>query len=631
MSRQSAVLMAFAGALLLAMLLEGAPLPVTLLAPIAPHHNGTVSDGNQVISAELIESRIVDFRVAYHEILEATKKESHRLSEQTLFLEEMANRYITKYLAENLQPMPLQYRVFRLTMRDGTDIYTRNFVPFGLFKKFSTVFSRSPYSFFTSSLAFLLIIDNHAVVTQDIRGTGKSEGYFDVWRQDGKDGYDTMSWIKSQDWSNGQVFSMGISADGCSAFTQWLEQPSWLKSEWLTWYASNAHDTIYPGGAYRSNLIDNWMGFVCPECIKDIKENEAYSDYWAPVTGRGSYDKITGLTTNWGGWYDIFIETTIDGFNGAQYEGSAAVKGNNFLVVDNGGHCIRGYHPGGRSLLPIRLGFATFGAVRKDENFAQVAADIKKSLGIQAISIFVMGPDVRGAAGNYWTSIPQWPVVTEIPFYLSESNYLSPTAPTGSGSASYAYDPTNPVPTIGGNELFGGCGPQDQTSIEGRSDVLLFTSDALRENIAITGAVRAILYVSSDAVDTDFTVKITDVHPDGRSLLIMDNIVRMKWRESSTNPSPVTPGAVYEVEVKVGQTSYIFNAGHKIRVAVSSSNSPRFLANPNTGSLIKDENGATVIARNTVLFDRSHSSRVILPGVNVRDIPESAALRELSF
>lgn len=126
MSRQSAVLMAFVGALLLAMLLEGAPLPLTLLAPIAPHHNGTVSDGNQVISAELIESRIVDFRVAYHEILESTKKESHRLSEQTLFLEEMANRYITKYLAENLQPMPLQYRVFRVLSLFLSHSYTHS-------------------------------------------------------------------------------------------------------------------------------------------------------------------------------------------------------------------------------------------------------------------------------------------------------------------------------------------------------------------------------------------------------------------------------------------------------------------------------------------------------------------------
>eukprot|EP00002_Diphylleia_rotans_P029642 TRINITY_DN604_c0_g1_i1.p1 TRINITY_DN604_c0_g1~~TRINITY_DN604_c0_g1_i1.p1 ORF type:complete len:622 (-),score=123.44 TRINITY_DN604_c0_g1_i1:231-2096(-) len=586
-----------------------------------------------IVHAQLIESRTVDALTLLTEIeAEIAANVAQNDAYRNEAIVEIARKEAHQRIKELGANAPLvQFSSFVLTARDGTNLWTRVYVPADISVKYSTTMARSPYGPTTSLLAFLFVLDGHAGVSQDIRGTGKSTGYFDVWRQDGKDGYDTMSWITSQSWSNGQVFSLGASADGCSAWTQWLESPTWLKGQWLIWYASNSYPTVYPGGAYRANLIDKWMAGVCPECIADIKANEAQTSYWDPITAAGKYHMVTGSTVHWGGWYDIFAEPTIEGFNGAQESGAADVRNNNFLVMDVGGHCFSTYHRGGRSSLPIRLPFNLFHFTRDNLTYADTARTIKSKLGIEAINLFVMGPDVLLSTGNYWTSIPTWPRVTELNYYLQSGNLLSTSSPVSGSSATFSYDPANPVPTIGGNELFGGCGPMDQKSIESRSDVLIFTSDVLRSNVPITGLVKAILYVSSDAIDTDFTVKLTDVHPDGRSLLLIDNVIRMRWRESNTEPVNMSPGRVYQVEVKVGYLSYIFNRGHQIRVAISSSNYPRFSANPNNGYPIKDDSGPVIVARNTVYFDRSNPSRLVLPGVNIADIPQNANLRDMSF
>jgi len=179
----------------------------------------------------------------------------------------------------------------------------------------------------------------------------------------------------------------------------------------------------------------------------------------------------------------------------------------------------------------------------------------------------------------------------------------------------YRYDPKNPVPTVGGQNLNLPKGPMDQRKVESRDDVLLFTSEALSEPVEVTGRVRAKLYVSSDCRDTDFTVKLTDVYPDGRSMLLTDGILRTRFRESIERESLLTPGEVYELTVDLWCTSIIFNRGHKVRVAVSSSNYPRFDPNPNTGRPLRADN-KTQIATNTLHLSKRYPSRIVMPVYN---------------
>ena len=188
-------------------------------------------------------------------------------------------------------------------------------------------------------------------------------------------------------------------------------------------------------------------------------------------------------------------------------------------------------------------------------------------------------PGAAGAPGSYWTTLTTWPAYVPTRYYFSNSG-LSTTVPLGTTSlvATYAYNPANPVPTAGGSNLFESCGPLDQSALEKRPDVVQWSSEPLTAPLAVTGPLIVELWVSSNVTDTDFTVKLTDVYPSGYSALLQDGIVRMRWRNraSSTVAQPMVPGTVYAVNVSLWSTSFIWAVGHRIRVSVSSSNSPRF-------------------------------------------------------
>jgi putative CocE/NonD family hydrolase len=173
------------------------------------------------------------------------------------------------------------------------------------------------------------------------------------------------------------------------------------------------------------------------------------------------------------------------------------------------------------------------------------------------------------------------------------------------------------VPTRGGLNLTIDKGPMDQREVESRQDVLVFTSEPLTEPLEITGRITAVLSVSSDGQDTDFTVKLTDVYPDGKSLLVADGIRRASLRNSFEKREPLEPGEVYEVPVDLWSTSLIVNTGHRLRVAVSSSNSPRFEPNPNTGEP-RFETGKSRVAKNTLHMSSARLSRIELPVVKPR-------------
>jgi hypothetical protein len=237
------------------------------------------------------------------------------------------------------------------------------------------------------------------------------------------------------------------------------------------------------------------------------------------------------------------------------------------------------------------------------------------------VSYYVMSDvDDINAPGNEWRYADDWPITADaISFYFHEDEVLSTDLPGNYDPITYTYDPTDPVHTIGGLNYLLFQGPKDQRPVENRDDVLIFSSDVLSEPFESTGPIKARLNVSSNCVDTDFTVKLSDVYPDGRSMIIADGLLRMRNRNGFDHWDFMTPGEIYEIEVDLWSSSYVWNTGHRIRVAISSSNSPRFLANPNTDkSIIQHyENPTYNTAQNTLYLDTDHPSCIILQNPNV--------------
>jgi putative CocE/NonD family hydrolase len=192
---------------------------------------------------------------------------------------------------------------------------------------------------------------------------------------------------------------------------------------------------------------------------------------------------------------------------------------------------------------------------------------------------------------------------------------LSTTAPGQEEADKFMYDPRDPVPTTGGNHLMTMNyfrGPLSQEKVEERDDILVYLTAPLASDIEITGPVKVVLYAASCAPDTDFTAKLVDVHPGGKTYNIADGIIRSSRRNQSAAPELIMPGEVYEYRIDLWATSNLFKAGHRIGVEISSSNFPRFDRNTNTGVSGRDSADLQP-ALQTVLHNERYPSHIVLP------------------
>jgi putative CocE/NonD family hydrolase len=212
-------------------------------------------------------------------------------------------------------------------------------------------------------------------------------------------------------------------------------------------------------------------------------------------------------------------------------------------------------------------------------------------------------------------------------YYLRSGGLLADAPPAEAENPDvFPYDPNDPSPTVGGLNAFMrrdplsetvGDGPRDQrTRVESRSDSLVYTTRVLGQDVVVEGSARVELHVSSDRPDTDFAVRLCDVYPDGRSMLVADGIWRMRYRNSLENEEWMKPGEIYPVTIPLPPTAQAFVEGHRIRVIISSSNFPRFGLNTNMGP--DEAEGKTAVASNSVHHESAHPSVLILPGSQPR-------------
>jgi len=359
----------------------------------------------------------------------------------------------------------------------------------------------------------------------------------------------------------------------------------------------------------------------------DWLEHPYYDDYWRKLCIEEYHDKIAVPTLNIGGWYDIFQGGTIRNHLGMRAHGASEAARSSRLMLGPWSHG-----------LPLQ---SLVGQVDMGFRSSPVSVDLD-GMQLDFFDSWLKGKQNGGPGGapvriyvmglNQWREEKEWPLPgTEWRRYYLHSRgransaygdgALSTEAPGTEPPDSFLYNPLDPVPTRGGglccyaNALAGGA--FDQSMVEHRADVLVYSTEPLAENVEVTGPITLTLYASSSASDTDFTGKLVDVDQNGFARNLTDGIIRARVRESQSDPKLINPGKVYEFTIDMWSTSNLFKAGHRIRLEVSSSNFPRFDRNPNTGhELFVD--AETRPALQTVMHERGFASYVTLPVIPQR-------------
>ena len=522
----------------------------------------------------------------------------------------------------DLYTTPVEKKVEKIAMRDGVKLATDIYMPHGD-GPFPVILARTPYNRLKhNESAPGFAADGYVFVNQDMRGRFESEGenipFIGCGWGEHQDGLDTVEWIKKQPWCNGSVATIGGSAGGITQNFLAGTAPVGLKAQYIRVAPADMYsDVNYIGSAFRKADVEGWTQHnqFDPKAIAISQAHPSYDDYWRSVDTNTKFQVMNVPAVLVGGWFDMFAQGTIDQFIGRQHQGAPGSKGAQKLVMGPWEHGV-GHMPVGELTFPNANHVPVkYDPVRWFTHYLKgVDNGVEKE---PAVAYYVMGDTSKpGAPGNEWRYADDWPIpAKQVPVYLTSDKKLSLKAPeTGAAHREFTFDPAKPCPTIGGNNLMIARGSMDQRKIEGRDDVLVFTSDVLDKPVEVTGHLFAKIFISSSAADTDLSVRVCDVYPDGRSMLISEGIQRLRYRKSREKPEPLTPGQIEEVSVDCWSTSQIFNTGHRVRVTVTSSNFPRFDVNPGTGLPWSDA-GEKVKQINRIYCDAEHPSRLLVPVV----------------
>jgi uncharacterized protein len=559
-----------------------------------------------------------------------------------------------------------------VSMRDGVTLRADIYRPDSE-GQFPVLLQRTPYDK-NGGVNFGLkaAAQGYVAIIQDTRGRYASEGEWYPFKNEPNDGYDTVEWAAALPYSTGKVGMFGGSYVGATQMLAAIAHPPHLAGICPVATASNYHDNwTYQGGAFEQWFNESWTSYaLAPDTFNrrvtkslnvlngaqglplseyplldfqqltgqstatsslapyflDWLDHPDYDDYWKGVSIEDHFSDITVPALHVGAWYDIFLAGSLRNYMGIKaHGGSEEARRGQRLWVIVGGHAGDG----------PKIGALDFGEASKldydeitlhwyDYLFKGVQNEFASG---KPIRLFVMGT-------NQWREEDEWPLTRakNTRYFLHSTGNANGLSPNGSGQTSkgflsivapanekpdhYVYDPGDPVQTVGGplccRALPTGIGPQDQRPAEARSDVLVYTTRAFSKNTEVTGPVSLDLFVSSSAVDTDFTGMLVDVWPNGFAQNLTSGILRLRYRNSQEKSEPLKPGETYHVTLDLWATSNIFLAGHKLRLEISSSNFPRFDRNLNTG----EEQAHTtrmIKATNVIYHDKAHPSALVVP------------------
>jgi uncharacterized protein len=510
---------------------------------------------------------------------------------------------------------------FKIAMSDGVRLNTDVYFPQDSAGCWPVLLFRTPYNIQTDNLGSMTQY-GMVVVCQDTRGRFGSEGVDRMFRDDGwgpdhQDGLEATRWILAQGWCNGRISTKGSSARGITQVLLAGALPESVRSMSVAVAPADLYEQfVFPGGAFRAYDVTTWLESQGISYMQDsIRAHPDKDAWWNWSDTRLRHPQERTPIYHLGGWFDAFTEGTIESFTGLQERGGPGALGRQKLIIGPWVH-ILGLTPVGELTFPD-CGFDTPNAL-VGSAFQWLLYWLEDApypiLELPPIAYYVMGDcSEPSAPGNMWRTADSWPPPGyEIGLFLHAGGVLGYAAPSaGEAPEICACDPQDPVPTLGGGNIYLDAGPYDQRPILSRSDVLVYQTAPLAQPVEATGPVRAELFISSDRTDTDIAARLCDVYPDGRAMLICDGILRARHRVSMASEDLLVPGQVYSLGVDLGPTSIIFNAGHRILLAISGSNSPRFDVNPNTGARFGD-NDTVQVAHNAVYHDAVRPSRLVL-------------------
>ncbi|WP_078428226.1 CocE/NonD family hydrolase [Alkalihalobacterium alkalinitrilicum] len=559
-------------------------------------------------------------------------------------------------------------------MRDGTTLYADVYRPDGE-GKFPVLLQRIPYNKEFLALATLVLDPvaaahkGYVVIIQDVRGRFQSEGDpFYIYKNEFNDGYDSVEWAATLPYSNGNVGMYGLSYMGMTQFQAAVTRPPHLKAIFpITW---GTDVFMYRGGALELGLLQSWslatigpnavvkakrgkedfieefmtlinaidhiedsafnqlpikdsewlkLGDGYAKFVEDILEHDTYDEFHQKISVRGKEDQVEVPAYCIAGWYDCLLGGNLDHYESLKH------KKKTKLMIGPWAHgsflpTVGELHFGlstSSMLLELKTDLTSLQLKWFDHWLKGLKTDIMEEA---PVKLFIMGE-------NKWRNENEWPLkrTNYTPYYFHSQGKantkdgdgtLCTTQPSKDFYDSYVYDPNNPVPTVGGNHLlpmYYQRGPVNQESVESRKDVLVYTSEILKESLEVTGPVKVVLYAASTARDTDFTAKLVDVHPDGKAYNIADGIIRASHRnQNESAPSLIEPNKVYCYEIDLLATSNLFKEGHQIRVEISSSNFPRFDLNLNTGEAGRDSSRINQ-ATQKIFHSDQYPSHIVLP------------------
>ncbi|MFT4038770.1 MAG: CocE/NonD family hydrolase [Thermomicrobiales bacterium] len=550
------------------------------------------------------------------------------------------------------------------TMRDGVTLYADVYRPAGN-GPWPVILMRLPYD--KTSAENISYTDpswyarqGYLVVVQDVRGRCASEGEFTPFQYEAEDGYDTIEWAAHLPGANGKVGMYGFSYAGATQLMPATLRPPSLVTVCPAMTASQYYDGwTYQGGALSLAFIQSWATQLASGDARRAKDaaslggidaafagiggwnwmlpltaypalggeyggyyhvwlaHPTYDDYWRQWSIDTDYSRLTTPALHVAGWYDIFLAGSVRNFLGMQAgAGSEEARANQKLVIGPWVHM---------PWAPVDDSGAICGPTVVDDLqlrwFDRFLKGAENGVAGAPVSIYVMGAEE-------WRDYPSWPPpgVEQATWYLhsggrANSRFgdgaLSMDAPGAEPADIFTYDPAYPNPSLGGHSCCFGfvapMGPADQQAAESGNFVLVYTTPPLAESVELLGEASVILYAATTAVDTDWTARLCQVHPDGRSINLKEGIIRARYRESLSEPSLLEPNRVYEYEIPLGPVGFHIPAGHALRVTISSSDFPQWDRNLNTGAAPFIENlTAAIPARQSVLHNAEHPSRLVV-------------------
>ncbi len=523
----------------------------------------------------------------------------------------------------------------------------------------------------------------YAVVVQEARGRAGSEGEWRPYGDEGKDAYDTVEWAAEQSWSDGNVGLYGACALGWTTIQGAVEAPPHLKAVFAYMTGINYHSGwTYSDGAFELGFQLSWVWTILArdtisrlgldadaaakaerklaEAASDVRtsarhlplidfpayqdgaapywrewlSHPSYDDFWKNADAVARADQIKVPVLHMSAWYDTCLRGHMQLREALESRGDETVRDKHRMLLGPWDHSAyynkRPTCAGERDFGPtVMTGPDTLaGAVfqwfdhwlkGEGEPFQQETK----------IRYYQMGEDL-------WKDTDVWPPAHEVvPYYLHSAGQansrmgdgvLDTKPPATEPPDSYVYDPFDPVPTRGGRSMIDVLpGVENQEEVEERQDILVYTTPRLTEPVAITGPVSVTLYASSDAPDTDFTAKLVDVEPGGYCANIADGIVRARYRGGLDKEVFLESGEVTEFKIELWDMAHTFQANHKIRLEISSSNFPRHDRNLN--SRVTPALGSAEDARKAsqqVFHTSVHASHLSLPVVPASEKPSES-------